>query len=155
MGNTLRNGTLRKSPLVAEQVDPIFLSDTSDEEAMPRQTKRRGITKKHKVVDAPPKQKTRGSLHKNTIGQLRCHQDSNASDIEDESNNEDAEDDDDDPHDEDEDEEAKRMRLSPDREYWVPEADSLARETKTMAWNLHFVKSEPNSTNIGVLSWRT
>jgi hypothetical protein len=80
------------------------LSDTSEEEAMPhpQQTKRRGITKKRKVVDASPKQKTRGSLHKNTIGQLRCHQDddessyqdSNASDIEDESNNEDVEDDD-------------------------------------------------------------
>jgi hypothetical protein len=79
-------------------MDPILLSDTSDEEDMPQQTKRRGIAKKRKVVDAPAKKKTRGSLHKNTIG-LRCHtdddesssQDSNASDIEDESNNEDVE----------------------------------------------------------------
>jgi hypothetical protein len=36
------------------------------------------------------------------------------------------------PHDEDEDEEA-RMRLFPALEYWVPVADSLARERKTMA----------------------
>jgi hypothetical protein len=83
-------------------MDPILLSDTFDEEDMSQQTKRRGIAKKRnaeelvpnvfsekEVDDAPSKKPIRGSLHKNTIGQLPCdsdddesaYQDSNASEI--------------------------------------------------------------------------
>jgi hypothetical protein len=68
---------------VTEQNGPILLSDTSDEEDMPQQTKRRGIAKKRKVVDAPAKKETRESLHKNTIGQLRCHTDDDESSYQD------------------------------------------------------------------------